>query len=113
MSLNPAWLNNFLSVFASAKAKEPGAPGGGAGIFSCFLTVEKAKSDSGTFDGADHTAAESLPFVISICLILTKVAGRFGKEHRTPSGKNCIKFFLMSLLLMMFQVDPISYHQFL
>ena len=32
-----------------------------AGIFSSFLTVEKAKSDSGTFDGADYTAAESLP----------------------------------------------------
>ena len=66
MSLNPASLNNPFRFSTSAKAKGPGAPGGGSGIFSCFLTVAKANSDSGTFDGADHTAAESLPFVISI-----------------------------------------------
>ena len=58
MSLNPAWLNNCFKVSTSAKAKGLGAPGGGAGIFSSFLTVAKAKSDSGTLEGADHTAAE-------------------------------------------------------
>src|ERR687895_513246 len=36
----------------------------------------------GTLEGADHTAVESLPFVINICLILTKATGRFGKNMR-------------------------------
>ena len=93
MSLNTAWLNVFLSVSASAKAKGPGAPGGGAGIFSSFLTVEKAKSDSRTFDRADHIAAESLLFVISICLILTKAAGRFGKNIRPHLERIASNFF--------------------
>src|SRR5918999_4481209 len=64
----------------SAKAKGPGVAGGGAGTFICFLTEAKAKSSHGTFDGADHTAAESLPFVTNVCLILTSAAERFGKN---------------------------------
>src|SRR5688500_17393939 len=64
----------------SAKAKGPGVAGEGAGAFICFLTVAKAKSSNGTFDGADHTAAESLPFVTNKSLILTSAAERFGKN---------------------------------
>src|SRR5918997_2012674 len=82
ISLNPAWLNNCLRASTSAKAKGPGVPGGGGGAFICFLTVLKAKSINGTFDGVDHTAAESLPFVISRCLIFTKAEERFGKNIR-------------------------------
>src|SRR5918999_3388331 len=82
MSLNPAWLNNCLKVSTFAKAKGFGVPGGGAGTFSSFLTVVRAKSATGTLEGADHTAAQSLPFVINICLILSKAAGRFGKNIR-------------------------------
>src|SRR5918996_6622325 len=82
MSLNPAWLNICFRASASAKAKGPGAVGGGAGAFICFLTVAKAKSSNGTLEGADHTAADSLPSVTNICLSLTKAVGRFGKNIR-------------------------------
>src|SRR5918995_3788301 len=82
ISLNPAWINNCFRASAFAKAKGPGAAGGGVGAFICFLTVAKAKSSNGTLEGTDHTAAESLPFVVNICLTLTKAAGRFGRNIR-------------------------------
>ncbi len=47
MSLNPAWLNNCFKVSTSAKAKGLGAPVGGAGIFSSFLTVAKPNQTVG------------------------------------------------------------------
>src|SRR5215207_7673195 len=64
----------FQRASASAKAKGPGVPGGGAGDSICFLTVAKAKPSSGTLEGTDHTAAESLASVTNICLILPKAA---------------------------------------
>src|SRR5215210_9495813 len=82
MSLNPAWLNDCFRASMSAKAKGPVIAGERTGAFICFLTEAKAKSSHGTFEGADHTAAESLPFVTNISLILTSVAERFGKNIR-------------------------------
>jgi hypothetical protein len=58
ISLNPACINGSFRASASAKAKGPGAPGGRTGASISFLTVGKAKSISGTFEGADHTVAE-------------------------------------------------------
>jgi hypothetical protein len=53
----------LLRASGSAEAKGPGVPGGGTGAPICFLTVAKSKSSSKTLEGADHTAAESLPSV--------------------------------------------------
>src|SRR5919107_816689 len=96
ISLNPAWLNNCFRVSVSAKAKGPGVPGGGRGAFICFLTVLKAKSINGTFDGVDHTAAESLPFVTSRCLIFTKAEGRVGKNIRPNLERTASNFAVWS-----------------
>ncbi len=58
-------------------------------------------------EGADHTAAESLSLADNICLILTKAAGRFGKNIR-PHLERIASNFLLSVLENLF-----SLHQFL
>src|SRR5215212_7485047 len=80
----------------SAKAKGPGVPGGGAGAFTCFRTEAKAKSINGTFEGVDHTAAESLQFVISRCLIFTKAEGRLVKNIRPNLERTASNFAVWS-----------------
>src|SRR5215204_3771681 len=96
MSLNPALLKDCFRPSMSAKAKGPGVDGGGAGAFICFLTEAKAKSSHGTFEGADHTAAESLPFITNISLILTSVAERFGKNIRPHLERIALNFAVES-----------------